>query len=55
MALVSKIDSNVSETRWSQETSFGVANGSAVWKPIEVNSFSDTRGQYTKVFRNPIA
>lgn len=55
MTAVQKIDSNVSETRYSEETAFGVANGSAVWRLLEVNSFSDAKGQYTKVVRNPIA
>lgn len=55
MAAVSKIDSNVSETRYSEEDSFGVADGSAVWRLLEVNSFSDAKGQYAKVARNPIA
>ena len=55
MTLKTTIDSNICETRYSEETSFGVADGSAVWKPIEVNSFSDARGQFTKVARNPIA
>ncbi len=55
MAAVSKLDSNISETRYSEETSFGIPNGSAVWRLLEVNSFSDARGQYAKVARNPIA
>lgn len=55
MAAVVKIDSNVTETRYSEETSFGVADGSAVWRLIEANSFSDARGQFAKVARNPIA
>ncbi len=55
MAAVNRIDSNISETRYSAETSFNVADGSAVWKLIEPNSFSDARGQFAKVARNPIA
>lgn len=55
MAIVNKLDSNITETRFSEETSFGTPSGSAVWLPVEVNSFSDARGQYTKVARNPIA
>jgi len=55
MAAVSKIDSNQTETRFSEETSFGTADGSAVWHLLEVNSFSDARGQFAKVARNPIA
>lgn len=55
MTAVSKIDSNSTETRYSEEVSFGTANGSAVWRLLEVNSFSDAKGQFTKVARNPIA
>jgi hypothetical protein len=55
MTLVSRQNSNISETRYSRETSFGVADGSAVWQLVEVNSFSEARGQYAKAVRNPIA
>jgi hypothetical protein len=55
MALVTRQNSNISETRYSEETSFGVADGSAVWNLVEVNSFSEARGQYAKAVRNPIA
>lgn len=54
MAQVQKLDSNISSSRYSVETSFKVANGSAVWLPLEVNQYSDARGQFTKVARNPI-
>lgn len=54
MAAVLKIDSNVTSTKISEETSFGVADGSAVWLPVEVNSYGDTAGKFTKVARNPI-
>lgn len=55
MALVRKIDSNVTETRYSEESAFGIANGSATWNLVEVNSFGEARGQFAKVARNPIA
>lgn len=55
MAIQQTLDSNITETRYSEETSFGVANGSAVWKAIEVNTFSDAKGQFTKVARTPIS
>src|SRR5688572_9658545 len=55
MAAVNRIDSNISETRYSEETAFNTADGSAVWKLVEPNSFSDARGQFAKVARNPIA
>lgn len=55
MALRRRADSNISETRYAEETAFGTVGGSEVWNLIEVNSFSEARGQYTKVARNPIA
>lgn len=54
MAAPNKIDSNRTEARWSEELSVGVANGSAAWVTLEVNNFSDAKGQFTKVARNPI-
>lgn len=54
MALVTRSDSNTTESRWSQETSFKVANASAVWSLIEPNSFSDASAKFTKVVRSPI-
>jgi len=54
MPAVFKQDSNSTESRWSQETSFKVANGSAVWNLIEPNSFSDAAAKFTKVARSPI-
>jgi hypothetical protein len=55
MAAVTKIDSNVTETRFTEETSFGEVSGSDVWKPLEPNSFSEAGAKFTKVARNPIA
>jgi hypothetical protein len=54
MAQVNKIDSNATELRISEETSFKVADGSAVWKPYEPNSYDDTGGEITTIARNPI-
>jgi hypothetical protein len=54
MSLVQRSDSNSTESRWSQESSFKVANASAVWSLIEPNSFSDASAKYGKVVRNPI-
>ncbi len=54
MATKFEIDSNVSESRWSRETSFKVADASAVWQLIEPNSFSDAAAKFSKVVRNPI-
>lgn len=54
MTVVQKIDSNATGLRYSQETSIGVANGSAVWYPLEPNSYTDFGGQYALTARNPI-
>jgi hypothetical protein len=55
MAIVEHLDSNRTETRYSEETAFKTADGSAVWKPIAVNSYSEARGQFAKVVSAPIA
>jgi hypothetical protein len=49
-----KIDSNRTGLRFHKETSIGVANGSAVWKEIEVNSYSDFGAQTQTVARAPL-
>lgn len=54
MAAVNKIDSNGTGLRYSLETSIGVADGSAVWYPLEPNEYDDFGGQYKLVARNPI-
>lgn len=54
MAQVDKIDSNVTGLRYSLETSIGVANGSAVWYPLEPNEYDDFGGEYALVARRPI-
>lgn len=54
MAQVEKIDSNVTGLRYSLETSIGVANGSAVWYPLEPNEYDDFGGEYSLVARRPI-
>lgn len=54
MTAVNKIDSNTTGLRYSLETSIGVANGSAVWYPLEPNEYADFGGQYKLVARNPI-
>lgn len=54
MTAVNKIDSNGTGLRYSLETSIGVANGSAVWYPLEPNEYDDFGGQYKLVARNPI-
>lgn len=54
MAQAKKIDSNSTELRYSEETSIGVADGAAVWRGVEPNSYSDFGGQVTNVARAPI-
>ncbi len=55
MANQRKQDSNIAESRYSEELSFKTVDPSAVWQPLEVNNYSDAKGQFTKVARNPIA
>ena len=54
MALVKKIDSNITGLRWAEESAIGTVSGSAVWYPLEPNSYSDFGGQISTVARNPI-
>lgn len=54
MAQEDKLDSNVTELRWSEETSYKVANASAVWNPAEPNSYTDWGADNVLVARNPI-
>lgn len=52
MAIVSHIDSNRTEHRFSEELSLKTANGSAVWNLIEVNSFGTAAANFKKVPRD---
>ena len=55
MAILDKIDSNFTGgLRYSVETAIGVADGSAVWKLFEPNSYNDMGGTNTLLARNPI-
>jgi len=54
MALVNKIDSNCTGLRYSEELSIGVVDPSAVWLPLEPNSYPDFGGEVILKSRNPI-
>ncbi len=54
MAVVLKIDSNVTGLRYSEELSIGTVDPSAVWRPLEPNSYADFGGEISKVARTPI-
>jgi hypothetical protein len=48
-----KINSNVVETAYAEETSIKTLPGTPIWTPLDVNSFSDFGGSITKVARQP--
>lgn len=54
MALVQKVDSNVTGLRYQEETSIGVAGTGNPWIPMEPNSYDAFGGEFTTVARNPI-
>lgn len=47
--------SNRVDTRYAEETSLGVVDGSAVWTPVEVNTFADFGATVTTIARAPIS
>lgn len=53
MAAVNKINSNVVETAYAEETSIKVLPGTPIWRPLDANSFTDFGGSITKVARTP--
>ena len=54
MAILNKIDSNVTGLRYAEEDSYQTVSGDEVWVPLEPNSYADFGGQVTTVARNPI-
>ena len=53
MTLVNKINSNVVETAYAEESSIKTLPGTPIWRPLDVNSFTDFGGSISKVSRNP--
>lgn len=53
MASVNKINSNVVETAYAEEQTIKNLPGTPVWRPLDVNSFSDFGGSIGKVSRMP--
>ena len=53
MAAVNKINSNVVETAFAEESTIKTLPGTPVWWPLDVNSFTDFGGSISKVSRNP--
>ncbi|MCP4897718.1 MAG: hypothetical protein GY906_12160 [bacterium] len=54
MAVLTKIDSNVTGLRYAEEDSYKTVSGDEFWYPLEPNSYSDFGGEITTVARNPI-
>lgn len=54
MAVASKVDSNVTGSRFAEEDSLGVLGGSPIWFPLEPNSYDNFGGQISTIARNPI-
>ncbi len=53
MAAVNKINSNVVETAYAEELTIKALPGTPIWRPLDVNSFSDFGGSISKVSRMP--
>jgi len=53
MAAVNKINSNVVETAYAEESTIKTLPGTPVWRPLDANNFSDFGGSISKVSRTP--
>ena len=53
MAAVNKINSNVTEVAYAEELTIKTLPGTPIWRPLDVNSFSDFGGTISKVSRMP--
>jgi hypothetical protein len=54
VAILQKIDSNVTGLRYAEEASIGVLPATPIWVPQEPNTYADFGGEITSVARNPI-
>ena len=54
MAVLNKVDSNLTGLSYSEELTIGVLKTSPVFIPMEPNSYSDFGGELTTLARNPI-
>jgi hypothetical protein len=51
---VDKIDANITGLRYAMETSLKTVSGSAVWYPLEPNSYDSFGPEFNKIARRPI-